>query len=85
MTACDFSETRGRAGDYGRSCDDDLTYRLRLKDAMGFFLRDEDVRAHSDEDAINLAVRRLERAAIVEVWRYARWVCQVQRAAPTVH
>lgn len=85
MTAYEIGDTTGRTENSGRSCNEGLTYRLRLKDAMGLHLRDEHVRAHCDEDAINLAVRRLERAAVVEVWRYARWVCQVQRAAPTLH
>lgn len=86
MTGCakafeerDWTRFRDRARDSGP------TYRLKLKDVAGRLLRDEHVRAHCDEDAINLAMRRLVHAPIVEVWRYARWVCQVQRAQPVLH
>lgn len=57
-----------------------LIYRFKLKTADGALLGQDRVRADTDEEAIGLAMRRLVRAAIVEVWRQARWVGQVQRA-----
>lgn len=56
-------------------------YRLRLSDAAGLFLRTVETRAHNDELALGEAIRRLNEAASVEVWRSARWVGQVARAA----
>jgi hypothetical protein len=44
---------------------------------LGALLRKERVRAGTDAEAIGLAMRRLAGAAIVEVWRDARWVAQV--------
>ena len=61
-----------------------LLYRLKLKTELGALLREECVRADTDEEAIELAMRRLVGAAIVEVWRHARWVAQVQRT-PVLH
>jgi hypothetical protein len=61
-----------------------LLYRLKLKTELGALLREERVRADTDEEAIELAMRRLVGAAIVEVWRHARWVAQVQRT-PVLH
>lgn len=58
-----------------------LLYRLKLKTEGGALLSVERVRADTDEQAIALAMRRLVGAAIVEVWRHARWVAQVQRAS----
>lgn len=55
-------------------------YRLRLSDATGLFLRTEETRAHNDEMALGEAIRRLNEAASVEVWRRARWVGQVARS-----
>lgn len=54
-------------------------YRLRLSDATGLFLRTEETEAHNDELALGAAIRRLNEAASVEVWRSARWVGQVER------
>lgn len=54
-------------------------YRLRMSDAAGLFLRTEETRAHNDELALGAAIRRLNEAASVEVWRRARWVGQVER------
>jgi hypothetical protein len=54
-------------------------YRLRLRDATGLFLRNEETQAHNDELALGVAIRRLNEAASVEVWRRARWVGQVER------
>ena len=59
-------------------------YRLKLKTELGALLRVERVRADTDKEAIGLAMRRLVGAAIVEIWRHARWVAQVQRA-PVLH
>ncbi|CAN7469514.1 hypothetical protein LJR219_003144 [Phenylobacterium sp. LjRoot219] len=54
-------------------------YRLRLRDATGLFLRNEETQADNDELALGAAIRRLNEAASVEVWRSARWVGQVER------
>jgi len=56
-------------------------YRLRLSDAAGLFLRTVETRAQNDELALGEAIRRLNEAASVEVWRSARWVGQVARSA----
>lgn len=54
-------------------------YRLRFKDPNGGRMGDEEIRALTDAEAIDIAQRRLRDAAIIEVWRRARWVAQVQR------
>lgn len=59
--------------------DPGLTYRLKLRTADGRLLQIDRVRADSDQEALGLALRRLVRAAIVEVWRQASWVGQVHR------
>lgn len=56
-------------------------YRLRLSDAAGLFLRTVETQVHNDELALGEAIRRLNEAASVEVWRSARWVGQVARTA----
>ena len=75
----DLCKIADPAGSSHRSPDPGLLYRLKLKDPNGRLLGDEHVRADTDENAICMALRRLGRAAIVEVWRHARLVGQVQQ------
>jgi hypothetical protein len=78
------SADTGRAASAPTVPNSPLLYRLKLKTEVGALLREERVRADTDAEAIGLAMRRLAGAAIVEVWRHARWVAQVQRT-PVVH
>ena len=66
-------------GSSRRNPDPGLLYRLRMMDPNGRLLGDDHVRADTDADALQLALRWLGRAAIVEVWRCARRVGQVQQ------
>jgi hypothetical protein len=74
-----LSVTQGGFGPSPFSPDPGLLYRLKLMDPNGRLLGSEHVRADTDENALYMALRRLGRAAIVEVWRCARRVGQVQR------
>ena len=60
-----------------------LSYRFHLREAEGVSLGFETVMAQCDDDAVQQARRRLERAAIVDVWRHARWICSLQRGPAT--
>jgi hypothetical protein len=57
-------------------------YRLHLMAPDGATLGWEEIQAQSDETAIHEAKRRLERAAMVEVWSQGGWVCSLERRRP---
>lgn len=59
--------------------DPGLIYRFELRTADGRLLQVDRVRADTDQEALGLALHRLARAAIVEVWLQASWVGQVLR------
>jgi hypothetical protein len=74
-----LSATQAPSGSSHRSPDPGLLYRFQLMDPNGRVLGSEHVRADDDLAALQIALRRLGRIAIIEVWRHARWVGQVLR------
>jgi hypothetical protein len=64
---------------FGGFCQSGFCYQLKIAGPSGELIREEYIRAFTDREAVDVAIQRLARAAMVEVWSDDQLVCQLYR------